>query len=817
MAKTSAAPARSPGPEPAASRLEFLRALYGDEAPGFLVLWRKEDRRSRWIAAARLEEALSIESDEEVYFGVALQDQERALTLAGTRDPAWTRGTSESVIVVPGVWADIDVRGDAHQRGDLPPSFDAAHDLIASFPLTPTLVVHSGHGLQVYWLFKEPWVVEEVGEPAQAQLLSRRFQATLRKSAQGRSWSLDDTSDLARILRLPGTFNTKVGDRRQVEVVGWHPANRYDPIEIELYLVEDVPSGAAAESSRVDTAAILAGVQKGQRDDGLFRLASKLRRSDVPREFAERLILEAAENCQPPFPEKEARAKVAGAYGRYPAGPGSPGPLAALASLAGEPPRPLHRELPPADPFPMDALGEILGPAARAIQEKTQAPDAICAQSVLAAATLGLQGFADVELPTRARRPLSNFFLSVASTGERKTSADGRATLPIQERERRLAELYAQERQAHAMDQAVWDQQRRQILNSKDSSPAVKRAELEDLGPPPDEPLVPFLTCPEPTFEGLTKFYARGWPSLGIFSTEGGQFLGGHGMNPDNRLKTAAALSSLWDGEPLKRVRAGDPLAVLPGRRLAVHLLVQPGVAAELLADPLLADQGLLSRLLVAAPEATVGSRFWRETTEETERDLHRYHERLSEILEEPMPLAEGTRNELRPRSLRLSPLARDLWIGFADHVEQQMAPGGEYESIRGLANKLAEHAVRLAAVIALFHDTELSELSEEDLARGIELAKFYSQEALRLFEVGGLDPDIALAKRLLQWLRESWTEDLISLPDIYQRGPRAIRDQGRAGKMAQILQQHGWLDPVPEGAEVAGTMRRQVWRIVTP
>ncbi len=501
-----------------------------------------------------------------------------------------------------------------------------------------------------------------------------------------------------------------------------------------------------------------------------------------------------------------------GAKGR--SSTGSSGPLAAL---AGEPPLPLHRELPPASPFPTTALGEILGTAALAVQDKTQAPDAICAQSVLAAATLGVQGLADVELPTGAVRPLSGFFLSVASSGERKTSADGCATAPIREREWRLAEGYVQDHQAYEMDLAVWEQQRRQILNEKKSTRQLKRAALEELGPHPEEPLAPLLTCPEPTFEGLTKLFARGWPSLGLFSSEGGQFLGGHGMNSDNRLKTAAALSSLWDGEPLKRVRAGDPLAVLPGRRLAVHLLLQPGVAAEVLADPLLADQGLLSRLLVAAPEGTVGTRFWKETTAEADEHLNQYNRRLSEILSTPMPLAEGTRNQLRPNVLRLSSFARDLWTRFADHVEQEMGPRGDYESIRSLANKLPEHAARLAGVVALFHDPQREELSENHLAHGIDLAKFYAQEALRLFEAGAIDADLLEAKGVLHWLQDSWTEALISLPDIYQRGPRAVRDQTRARKLVQLLEEHGWLLPVPEGAEVAGTKRRQVWRIVKP
>ena len=110
--------------------------------------------------------------------------------------------------------------------------------------------------------------------------------------------------------------------------------------------------------------------------------------------------------------------------------------------------------------------------------------------------------------------------------------------------------------------------------------------------------------------------------------------------------------------------------------------------------------------------------------------------------------MVEGRRNELKPRVIEFSPTARQLWIRYADHVEGLLGPGGEYEPIRGLANKLAEHATRLATVIALVSDLDLEELSEEQLARGIELASFYAQEALRLFEVGATDPELVLAER---------------------------------------------------------------------
>ena len=97
---------------------------------------------------------------------------------------------------------------------------------------------------------------------------------------------------------------------------------------------------------------------------------------------------------------------------------------------------------------------------------------------------------------------------------------------------------------------------------NKKLSHEAKHADLEGLGPPPEPPLTPLLPCPEPTFEGLRLLLQAG-ARASACPAEGGQFLGGYGMSRDHRLKTAAALSGLWDGEPIKRVRWGDGVILL--------------------------------------------------------------------------------------------------------------------------------------------------------------------------------------------------------------------------------------------------------------
>jgi hypothetical protein len=142
-------------------------------------------------------------------------------------------------------------------------------------------------------------------------------------------------------------------------------------------------------------------------------------------------------------------------------------------------------------------------------------------------------------------------------------------------------------------------------------------------------------------------------------------------MSAENKLKTAAGLSCVWDGETIKRVRSGDGVTILSGRRVSLHLMVQPGVAAIMLSDPELADQGMLSRCLVTAPESRSGYRFFREPAPETKNRLMEYERRLHEILQRKLPLAANTRNVLAPRFLRLSTGATNITVygGYANRL----------------------------------------------------------------------------------------------------------------------------------------------------
>jgi len=145
---------------------------------------------------------------------------------------------------------------------------------------------------------------------------------------------------------------------------------------------------------------------------------------------------------------------------------------------------------------------------------------------------LATQALVDVVLPIGGGqpKPVSNWFVTVATTGERKSECDRQAGWPIRKREKEMRDRYDVELPSYTNSKTAWDKARDvAIKRGKGDRAAIKNA-LDALGPPPVPPLQTLLTCPEPTYEGMCKHFAVGQPSIGIFASEGGQFIGGHGM-----------------------------------------------------------------------------------------------------------------------------------------------------------------------------------------------------------------------------------------------------------------------------------------------
>ncbi|MEB3418941.1 YfjI family protein [Salipiger marinus] len=481
-----------------------------------------------------------------------------------------------------------------------------------------------------------------------------------------------------------------------------------------------------------------------------------------------------------------------------------------------EGPQPLLRQIPQGEPYPVEALGP-LREAVEAVQGQTLAPIAIPAASALSVASLAVQGFCDVET-LGGTRPLSLYALTIARSGERKSSCDGPLMAALRSFEKEQAKERREGMASWENAHALWKGERDRILTDvrrgKGEKRTAAKADLAALGKEPSAPPTPDRTVTEPTYEGLTRKFAEGMPTLGIFSDEGGQFLGGFAMSADNRQKTLAALNDLWQGNPIRRTRAGEGSYALYGRRLAVHLMVQPSVARAFMADSMAADTGFLPRFLMCEPPSTIGTRL-QSRVRQDDTALAGFSDRLSRILETPLPMDPDTR-ELAPRVLPLSPEARAMLTDYSDHVEAQQVPGGDYANITGYASKAAEQAARIAGVLTAWTDLEAAAVSLDAMESGIGLADFYLSEARRLADAANVSEEIERAETLRKWLLERWEYSEVMPSDVVQRAPiRALRESPAARKALAMLETHGWLYRLPAGAEVRGSARKEAYGIV--
>ena len=131
-------------------------------------------------------------------------------------------------------------------------------------------------------------------------------------------------------------------------------------------------------------------------------------------------------------------------------------------------PLPLHPEPTPADPYPVEALGDVLSGAALAISRVVQVPEAMAAQSVLGAASLATQALADVAMPFGQTRPISLYFATGAESGDRKSTADRFALEAVRGYEEALSERSRTEWHSWKNRSDAWAVQRKMIEKNKE-------------------------------------------------------------------------------------------------------------------------------------------------------------------------------------------------------------------------------------------------------------------------------------------------------------------------------------------------------------
>jgi len=112
-------------------------------------------------------------------------------------------GKKEHVISLPGFWVDIDCgkKNEKHESQDHARTFMNNH--LQDFP-EPSLIINSGYGFHVYWLLNKPFRIPGEDTPENIDRFEG-IEAGLLQRLQGDL----QVKDISRVMRIPGTYNTK--------------------------------------------------------------------------------------------------------------------------------------------------------------------------------------------------------------------------------------------------------------------------------------------------------------------------------------------------------------------------------------------------------------------------------------------------------------------------------------------------------------------------------------------------------------------------------------------------------------------------------
>jgi Protein of unknown function (DUF3987) len=464
--------------------------------------------------------------------------------------------------------------------------------------------------------------------------------------------------------------------------------------------------------------------------------------------------------------------------------------------------------------FPTSALGAFIE-IAEAIGATTQAPAAIIGNSILAVVSLAAQAHVDVKGLSHSTFPVSQYFISVGESGERKSSIDNAALKGVRTRQRELLKDCADAAPRAIARLAVWEAEFAAAKSKKGASVVEKENDILALGLKPKQPRTGTLLTQNTTTEKLHNMFVVGQPSMGLFAGEGGSVLGGHSLNADNKTAAASFYNEMWDGAEISRDRVSEGSSRIAGRRLAMHLLCQPMIAQKFFGDKDLVSQGFTARFLTAWPRSTIGTRLFRDPTPDDIATVDAFADEVSRRLRFAHRMREDAPDELWQRTLHLSPEARALVIKFHDDCEVRAADGGDFAPIRGFAAKAPENACRIAGSLTWWQNDAATTISDHVMANAIALVQFYASEALRLYTDGTAPGELVAAQTLLNWLHAKGSQ-ATTVRQIVTYGPSILRNSSAARAAIETLTQHRWLKRAPSGTVVDGRKARDAW-FVTP
>ena len=455
--------------------------------------------------------------------------------------------------------------------------------------------------------------------------------------------------------------------------------------------------------------------------------------------------------------------------------------LETFARVAAWNPQPLREDEFGID-YPLERLPGVIGEAVREVADCMQAPVALIAACALSAVSAAVQTQFSVRRNRILQGPASLYFLTVADSGERKTSVDNLFMKPIKDWEAAQRKIEKELEDEYRQELAAWE-----------------KADTADRGAPPErpEPIAKMLRQDD-TSEALVSHLTK-YPVAAFISSEAGVIFGGHSMKAESVKRNLGMLNQLWDGGPVNEGRVGRGETYIESVRVTMGLMVQPIVLDSFFqkTEGLARGIGFFARFLFSHPESTQGMRLYKEPGPLPA--LESFQRQVTLLLR--LQAVNDELGRLIGHGVGFDDEAQDAWIRFHDEVEENLRSDREYSMIKDVASKAAENAARLACCFHVFskYGDHLKDIDRSTMDAACSLIRWYLDEAVKFADNAEMTEETRNAQLLERWLVDKHKDAIrqkseapITVNTIRQKGPNALRGGKRIDDALQLLQDHG-------------------------
>lgn len=337
------------------------------------------------------------------------------------------------------------------------------------------------------------------------------------------------------------------------------------------------------------------------------------------------------------------------------------------------------------------------------VHELTKAPIPLICSSAISAMSFAVQHNARVVRPNGMQSPLHLYSLTIAESGERKTTVDNLFFGHIGTWLAILETAYAARQTKYEVEFEEWQTKKKGLLlaikkDAKDGvdSPSLKTRLATHHANKPKAPPAPDFMYRDVTIEALLPSL-QAWPSAIITSSEAGMLFNGRTFNA---LET---YNALWDGSTASLHRKNVEPVQVSGASLTVSLMAQPQVVKDFLSNKgsSARGNGFLARCLICFPTSTQGTRYQQPLSAPPTPKLDAFRERMRELLN--CTIDDDGRLTSETQTVSFSWAAQEHYLEFYNSVESQLGFNGYFSDVKDAASKIGENMARIAAILHCF------------------------------------------------------------------------------------------------------------------